>query len=311
MNQLGERIIKFFSNQPKLFTGFYISSHYICGIHFSPKEKGIMNTYIRTLPRNVVQPSLNERNIIGKEVLSEEFLKAVSKLKVECKDIALVFPEMSQKTFTFSFDSLPGSPHEMEQIIRFRIKKKMPFLPEDAKISYDLISKDSKMRVIAILARIYIIKEYEEFFRQFGFNVRTIVPPSVGLMNLLDDGSRKNCFLLNVEQDSFSLSVFKDFEFILYRQKNFNFGDSGAGGIQDKVEDVFQEVENTLNFIEEGEGKKEMRFWIRSGIDDSHEFLDSADKRFNFRFSPIGSCLDLDLSSKVDEKLMPIMGILL
>ncbi len=311
MNLFWNKFIEFFSAPPELFSGFSISSHCICGVRVSAKGKSVVDFYASDIPEGVVQPSFIEKNIIEPEVLKEEFSKAARKMRLNGKDIALIFPELSQKTFTFSFDSLPGGSREREQIIRFRIKKRMPFFPEDARISYDLFPKDSGLRAVVILTRTNIIKEYEEFFLRFGFNVRTAVPPSVGLINLLDAGSEKNCFLLNIEKESFSLSLYKDSEFILYRQKRFDFETGGTGSIQDKMEDVFEEVEKTLNFSAEGLDRREMKFWIRSGMGGHDRFIEKAEKKFECSFHKIGSSLDVGLNPEETDRLSPVLGVLL
>jgi Tfp pilus assembly PilM family ATPase len=311
MSLLWEKFIEFFTTPPGLFSGFSIASHYICGVHLSTKEKSIVDFYAKGIPEGVVQSSFIEKNIVEPEVLKSEFLKAVRSMRMNSKDIALIFPELSQKTFTFSFDSLPSTSREREQIIRFRIKKRMPFLPEDARISYDLFPRDSGIRAVVILTRTNIIKEYEEFFQQFGFNVRTAVPPSVGLVNLVDAGSEENFFLLNIEKESFSLSLYKGSEFILYRQKRFDFEKGGTGSLQEKMEDVFEEVEKTLNFAAEGLDRREIKFWIRSGIGGPDGFIEKAEKKLGCSFQKIGSSLNVGLNPEETDRLSPVLGVLL
>lgn len=311
MNQLYDKIIKYFTDSPKISIGFYISPHYFCGVYLSSREKRIIDYYIQTLPKNTVRPSLNEKNIVKEEILKQELFKALEKVNSKSKNAVLIFPELSQKTFTFSFDSLPGSPREREQIIRFKVKKKMPFLPEDVRISYDLISNDSGIRAVVILTRKFIVKEYEEFLGQLGIKIRTAVPPSVGLVNLLNIEADKNCFLLNVEPDGFSLSVYINSEYILYRQKRFSLELKEAGSIPEKLEDVFQEVEATLNFIEGSEGKEDFRFLLRCGMNNTDQLLEVAGRKFNFSFDRIESILDFDIKRREAERLSPILGMLI
>jgi len=311
MNLFWDKFINFFSAPPKLLSGFSISSNYIYGVRLSAKEKSTVDSYVCDIPDGVVQPSFIEKNIIKPDVLKGEFSKAARNMRLNNKDIALIFPELSQKTFTFSFDSLPSALREREQIIRFRIKKRMPFLPEDSRISYDLFPKGSGLRALVILTRTNIIKEYEEFFLQFGFNVRKAVPPSVGLINLLDIGSEKNGLLLNIEKESFSLSLYKDAEFILYRQKRFDFETGGTGTIQEKMGDVFDEVEKTLNFTAEGLDRREMKFWIRSGMEGYDSFIEKAEKECECSFHKIGSNLDVNLNPEEKDRLSPVLGVLL
>ncbi len=311
MTQAWDKVIEFFSRPPKLFSGFYFTSHCICGVSFSKKHRSIAGYDIQALPKGVILPSLNEKNITEKEILKEEFSKVLEKISLTGGNTALIIPELSQKTFSFTFDNLPVSSIEKEQIIRFRIKKKMPFLPDDARISFDLIPRDKGIRVVALLTRTYIIKQYEEFFRQFDLKVRTVVPPSVGLMSLLGFESDEKFLLVNIELDSFSLSVVKDCELTFYRQKRFDFEGETRFSVQDKTEDIFQEIENTLNFIDEGEEDKEMKLWIRGGVEEFELFFKRAGSQYNFPIKRIGSCLDMGLDVEETEKLSPILGVLL
>jgi len=311
MNHYWDKLTQFFIRTPSLSAGFYVSSHYFCGVYLGDKNPKTGDCYFKSLPKGIIRPSLNEKNIVKPEMLKKEFLRVFKKKQAKTKDIALVFPELSQKTFVFSFDALPGSPQEKEQIIRFRIKKRVPFLPEDARISYDLISTDSGIRAVAILTREYIAKEYEEFLAQFGLKVRALVPPAIGLINLLNMKLDQNYFLLNLEPDSFSLSSYVNSEFILYRQKRFGLDLTGSESVQNKVEDVFHEVETTLNFIEGSEGKKELRFLIRCGINGMDRILTEAMDKFSFSFERVGSILDFDFNLEESERISPILGILL
>jgi hypothetical protein len=104
MNQFWDRFTKYFSDSPKIFTGFYLSPHYFCGVSLSAKEKNMSDYYIKNLPQGIVRPSLNEKNIIEEEILKQEFLKAIKKVNARGKNIALVLRELSQKTFTFSLN---------------------------------------------------------------------------------------------------------------------------------------------------------------------------------------------------------------
>ncbi|MBD3414344.1 MAG: hypothetical protein GF421_07945 [Candidatus Aminicenantes bacterium] len=310
MKGLWENVIEFFSSQPPLYSGFYLSSHAIQGVHCSAKQKKVISTDTQPLSKGIIHPSLNEKNILKADALKEKFGKVLEKLNLTKKNTALIIPELTQKTFTFSFDSLPSSSKEREQIIRFRIKKKMPFLPDDARISYDSISNKEKIRVVAILTRTYIIRQYEEFFHQFGLNVRIVVPPSVGLMNVLSFESDEKFFLINIEKDSFSLNLFKNTELTVYRQKRFDIQGERSGLEQGKTEVVFQEVNNTLNYMDEMKSDKRIKIWLRSS-ENSDKIFEYASQKQDFLLQRIGSFLDVGLDLPEAEQLSPILGVLL
>jgi hypothetical protein len=310
LNSLHAKIFDYFTRKPYLPLAFHISERYISGIARAPKEKKIKTNFSDPLPSGALRASFFKPNMQSQERILSAVREGQKKLGGMSGHAALLLPEITQKTFSFSFNALPMSQSEREQLIRFRIKKQLPLIPEDAKISYDVFpAGDSPgVRVVASVARMEVIKEYESLFEEAGIKLKMISTPVMGLINLLGFETASDYLLLNVEEEAFSLAAMVKGEFVLYRQKPFGFESPGEDETRKKVAIVIQEIENTMNFIEDREKRKIDDFWIRNGSRDKDKFFDILTPVVRIKPKNIAECSRLVAAVSDREQLAPLVG---
>ncbi len=305
-----EKAFEFFTKRPFLPLAFQITEGYISGAAFSPKEKKIKSHFISPLPPGTLRVSFFKKNIRTPRPLLSAIKQGQEKMGALSGKAALLLPEITQKTFSFSFETLPFSQGEREQLIRFRIKKQLPLIPDDARISYDtfLDSASGGARVVASTACCDVIREYEALFEEAGFKVKLISTPVMSLINLLRWEASSDFLLLNVEEEAFSLAAVVQGEFGLYRQKSFGMESPGEDETRGKITTVVQEIENTLNFIEDREKRKMDAFWVRNGGDDREKFLKTLAPLVRIPTKNITECRLLDPGLSSREHLAPLIG---
>jgi hypothetical protein len=237
--------------------------------------------------------------------------EGVEKFNVYDHGVSLLLPELSQRTFLFSFDAIPGTSKEREQIIRFRIKKQMPLLSEDVRITYDILRTKEKKKIISSVARSAVVREYENFFGQLRLKIRSVGLPLISLSHLVNWNQEKDFFLVNIERDSFSLLAVTDAEPSLYRQKPLMVR-KGDNHLLERVKNIVQEIENTAQFIRDKEKKEISSLWIRFGLLESEEeILVNMESRLNMPIEKIESLVGLKLSLQEKKILAPLIGQLL
>lgn len=301
------RLKQYFLEQAIPHASFYISSRYISGVQISQNDRGIKNHFICPLEEAVIQPSFHKENIKNREILKERISKELEKFHLSDKKIAVLLPEMSQKVHVFSFEELPPSKAEKEKIILFRIRKQQPLLPEDIRMSFDEFSLNSTKRVIAGIARSAVVQDYEDFFNSLGLKVRVVGIPSLCLCNLLD--RNKNLMLVNINDDSFSLVAAMQGEIILYRQKPFALAIRTQEMLEQKMESIIQEIENTIHFMEDKEKKQFDSLWIRPGfLEDDEEIYSHLEGRLELPVQTIDASIGFKLSQKEKKILSPLIG---
>jgi len=271
MTRFADRWKDYFTRQPLPPALFQVSSGYLAGLAYSRKEGRITRTVLLPLAKGTVEPSFDKGNIRQPGLLAETIMEAAQGLKVSDGDVSLLIPDLSFRVFLLSLDSLPSGRSELESLIRWKIKKQMPLLPEDIRISYEVVKPDKPRKLLVVLARSGVIREYESFFGKLRMNVRIVSLPSLLVMRPGKADRPADILVGNVEDDHLALSVFTDSQLFLYRSKALNLeGGEGSGRIA-------MEVENTLRFVEDHEKKKiavaQLRMGLWEGNDELHRKL--------------------------------------
>jgi len=181
MTSIFNKLKNYFTEHPLPHSALQVTSSYISGIHLSTKDRILKNHFVLPIAGGIVQPSLEKANIKDPSLLQKVINEGVKKFNIYDHGVALLLPELSQRTFVFSFDALPGTSKEREQIIRFRVKKQMPLLPKDVRISYDILRTKGRKKIISSLARSTVVSDYENFFGQLRLRIRAVGFPLLGL----------------------------------------------------------------------------------------------------------------------------------
>lgn len=308
---LSHKLMDFFSAQPLPYSALQVTSSYISGIHLSVKDRKVKSHFILPVSGGIIQPSFEKANIKDPSLLQKIIQKGFEKFPVYSQRVALLLPEMSQRTFVFSFDAFPAAAKEKEQLIRFRIKKQMPLLTEDVRISYDILQGKKRKKVISSIARANVVSDYEDFFAQWRLKIKDVSHPLLALSHLINWHDEKNFFLINIEKDSFALLAITDAMPSLYRQKPLmmrNDQSISSGQLQN----IVQEIENTAQFIQDKEKKEIASIWIRIGFLESEEaLLSGLESRLGMSLNNIENLVGLDLPRQDKRILSPLIGRLL
>lgn len=310
MKSFLSRLKNFFTEQPLPSSALQVTSSYISGIHLSSKERKLKSHFVIPLPEGIIQPSFERTNIKDAHLLEKKIAERIERFDIYDHGVALLLPELSQRTFVFSFDSLPSTSKEKEQIIRFRVKKQMPLLSDDVRISYDVIQAKDGKKVVSSLARSSIIDDYENFFSQMKLKVRSVGIPILGLSNLIDWEREKDFLVVNIEEDSFGLLAVTNSETSLYRQKPLipaRGSDTTVG-----VQNIIQEIENTAHFIEDKEKRKIAVVWVRLGLlEREDEMFSNLETGLSFPVKSIDPLIKRGLAREDKKILAPLVGQLL
>src|ERR1700736_2846959 len=104
-----------------------ISPHAVIAARGS-EEPGVMTaTYPVELPSGVVIPGWREANILDASKLSTAVQQALSGVSAGKKNVTVVVPDSSVRVLTLDFDTLPDRDKDALPIVRFRLRKLLPF----------------------------------------------------------------------------------------------------------------------------------------------------------------------------------------
>ena len=309
MISLGRKIKHYFKQQPLPAMTFQFTSRYLSGIRVLQKERDIKQSFIYSLDKGIISPSFSQKNILIRGELEKQLKSGLKKLGTDESKAGFLLPEMSQKTFVFSFESLPAASQERDQLVRFRVKKQMPMIPDDARIIMKSFFTGKEYRVLVTIARASIIKEYEDLFSQLGVKIRIVGIPSLALADLFDFEKNKDILVINIEHDSLSLVSILDSKIALYRQKQILLESTNGRDSLSSIKNIVQEIEKTVQFLEDKEKRSIKSIWVRSGNPDASEelFLELAGN-LDFELKDIASIIAFKLSASEKKMLSPLIG---
>src|SRR5262245_21745526 len=88
------------------------------------------------LPAGALVPSLTAMNVSNRSAVLNAMRTVVDRLGTRSKRVALVVPDLATRVSLVRFDTVPSGRDDLEQLIRWQLKKSAPFPVEDACVSW-------------------------------------------------------------------------------------------------------------------------------------------------------------------------------
>src|SRR5438552_16947188 len=90
--------------------------------------------------------------------------------------------------FVQHFDEFPRSPQEAVPMLRWKLKKSVPFEVEETLISYmRQAPREGGVDVVTALGRLRIVREYEALAENLGLSPGVVLSSSLAAVSLLSD----------------------------------------------------------------------------------------------------------------------------
>lgn len=143
---------------------------------------------VEALPPGALVPSAVETNIANVSALRTAVAGVVSRLRARDEEVALLLPDPVIRVFVQHFDDFPRSPQEAIPMLRWKLKKSVPFEADETLISYMRQSpREEGVDVVTALARLRIIREYEALAEAANLRPGVVLSSSLAAVSLLED----------------------------------------------------------------------------------------------------------------------------
>ncbi len=203
-------------------------------------------------PLSMFRPSLRPAAEIA-GVIQEMFTKTGTKPG----KISLVIPDNVAKISLLSLPERPPTRKHLEEILRFKLRRSVPFRMDDSVISYQVIPAEGKaVNVLVALMHRLVVEQFETAVRAAGARPGLVDLCTPNLLNLcrreLDELNSKghDAALLNCAGSYFSLVIIRAGRIIFFRSKSLH--GSGAEGAQVADASVLaRELNHSLAYYQE------------------------------------------------------------
>ncbi len=126
----------------------------------------------RELAPGTMVPDLMEANLRDGTAVRQAIESALGGVGARSRDVIAILPDTSVRVVLLDFETLPAKPDEAEAVVRFRLKKSLPFDPSDARISYHAQSTGKGMRAVAAV----VLNDSNSFHTRHSIAAR-VAPP--------------------------------------------------------------------------------------------------------------------------------------
>ena len=145
------------------------------------------------LPHGALTPGIAELNLHQSAVVTEALRTALDSVSPADRAVTLVIPDTATRVFMLDFDSLPAKLAEALPVLRFRMRKMVPFDVEHAAVTYQVLEQHSpadkasgQLKVLATLMPFAILAEYEAAVRAADYEPGAVLPSSLAALAALD-----------------------------------------------------------------------------------------------------------------------------
>ena len=143
---------------------------------------------VEPLPPGALKPSAVETNIGDLAKVQSAVEKVCNRLHVLEGDTTVLVPDPVIRVFVQHFEEFPRSTQEALPLLRWRLRKSVPFDLEEMQLSYTRQApRDSGVNVVTALARLPIVREYEGLVRAAKLRPGIVLSSSIATVALLDD----------------------------------------------------------------------------------------------------------------------------
>ena len=110
------------------------------------------------------------------------------------RDLALILPDYCTRIALLDFDSFPKEPAEQQALVRFRMKKAVPFDMDAAAVSFQARKSHGKStEVLVAAAAAEIVSKYEAPFRVAGYLPGFVTTSMLAALDLLPRDGLQVC----------------------------------------------------------------------------------------------------------------------
>lgn len=100
-------------------------------------------------------------------------------------------------------------------MVRFRLKKSLPFEVEHAQVSYSVQNGNGETRVVAAVVLSSVLAEYESAFRRAGLEPGVVLPSMLASLGAVDASAP--ALIVKVEATTTSLAIVQGERLLLFR----------------------------------------------------------------------------------------------
>ena len=192
----------------------------------------------RELAPGSVVPDLVEVNLRQRDAVKDALQASLQSVAARTHDVIAIVPDAAVRVVLLDFDTLPSDSEEAASVVRFRMKKSLPFDVDKARVSYHAQKSNDGVRVVAAVALSSVVEDYEIAFRDAGFNPGVVLPSMLAALGAAQ--GQHPTLIVKVDSRTTSIAILNADQLQLFRTLENTRGVTVTG--EQLAEDVYPSV---------------------------------------------------------------------
>jgi type IV pilus assembly protein PilM len=172
------------------------------------------------LAAGALSPGISGTNVFTPSAVTEALRSAIEQVSPRSNSVTLIIPDTAARVFVLDFDTLPVKSAEAIPVLRFRLRKMVPFDVEHAAVSYQVLGQsggraDGPLKILVTVMPGAILAEYETAVRAAGYEPGAVLPSSLAALAALD--SAEPALTANLSSLALTTSITHADDLLLYR----------------------------------------------------------------------------------------------
>lgn len=201
-----------------------------------------------TLPDGAVVPSLSALNLADVPAVAKAVGRVLAALGRPPGRVALVVPDTVAKVALLRLEKVPPKAADLQEIVRWQVRKTAPFPIEQAVISVSpgLAAADGSHEMVVSLARADVIQQYEQACLMAGAEAGLVDLASFSVLNgilAVSGGPAGDWLLVHITDTYLTLAVMRDRSLLFFRHR----GEEAEGTLADLIHQTAMYYEDRLH----------------------------------------------------------------
>ena len=269
---------------------------------------------VEPLPPGAVTPSLTSTNIADPDAVARALDSACQSLGLKPKRVALVIPDVAAKVSLVRFDQTPTRRDDLNQLIRWQVKKSTPFPVDDACLTYTAGAHQAVGgEFVVVVARRETIREYEGVCERIGIEAGLVDISTFAVINLFlssNLGTAGDWLVVHMRPEYTSIAILRRDDVLFFRNR--------VEGDAEAMEDV---VHQTAMYYQDRLGGRGFSRILLGGIGRLQGEVDLARRNLEARMGTVVEPIDPTRGAALTDRitatpelmatLSPLVGMLL
>lgn len=255
----------------------------------------------RRLATGALVPGLAPGNVANPATVRDTVADALSAVAPKGREVIAIVPDAAVRVVLLDFETLPEKRQDAEPVVRFRLKKSLPFDVDEAAISYDARRVNGKMIAVAAVTPRAVLEEYESVFREAGYSPGVVLPSMLAALGRVQ--ASEPTLVLKVDTNTTSVAIVRGEDLLLYRTLENRRG--GVIPAADLAEDIYP----SLVFFQDTYGGSVSRILL-AGIVSAQEVGPPLEQQTGARVANLVPPTDTAQGGLPPSLMAPILGAL-